>query len=368
MRKETSVFLYFPDNKGWSHQILRLIGEAHYGGGDFGEIHRAASGMSSGNHEDWHREWKNIAEYVERLAGQASMAGRKVTAMQAYFRAFNYFRMADFYLDRDDPREIPTYLKSVECFRRAAELSHGRVQPVEIPYEATMLTGYFVRAGAEDSRGPCLIYFGGADALCEEMYFAGAKEATARGISCLLLDGPGQGGSLRLRRIFSRPDYEKSVSAAIDFLEKRGGVDSKRIAVMGRSMGGYYAPRAAAFEDRLRACVSYDSCYSVLDDIFDYFPPIRRAIIWLTGSSDEADARGKLKAFTLKGVVEKIKCPLLIVHGEDDYVASPKAARKIYEEARCTKELKIWKAGHGIAAYRAEALAYVADWLADILA
>jgi dipeptidyl aminopeptidase/acylaminoacyl peptidase len=370
-----SVFMYFPENRGWSHQMTRVIGESQNGGGDFGEISRAASKMKPGEPESWFSEWNSLADYVEQLGKSAEAEELLQTSMASYFRASNYYRMADFYLDRDDPRELPTYRKHVILFQKAAALHKPKIEEVSIPFEGKQLHGYFAQA-VEDEKGlnrkhPCLIVFGGADATCEEAYFSSAADAVARGMHVLVMDGPGQGYTLRFEKLYARFDYEKAVAAAIDYLASHmaGLVDQTRIGIMGRSMGGYYSSRAAAMEKRIKAAVIFDAIFNVVEDVYDFFTPVRRSINWDVGARSEKEAREKLAKFNLAGVAEKIECPILIVHGSEDYVSSPKAADKLYNSIRSKdKTLKWYKAGHGVSAYRAEANGFVFDWLSKKLA
>ncbi|MCL4519402.1 MAG: alpha/beta hydrolase [Thaumarchaeota archaeon] len=362
-----SVFMYFPSNRGWSHQLIRIIGESSNGGGDFGEINRAASKMIVGDSESWFKEWNAIAEYVENLAKSAEKRGFKESAKQAYFRASNYYRMADFYLGRNDQREKVTYRKHVHNFEKAASLNGG-ITPVSIPFEGKKLHAYFV--SKQSKKLPCVVIFGGADATCEEVYFNSAIDCIKRGMHALIIDGPGQGYTLRFEKLYARPDYEKVVAAAINFLTKNYSklVDSKRIGIMGRSMGGYYSSRAASKEKRVKAAVVFDAIFNIREDVYDFFPPVRPAINWDLGARDEQEAIQKLKDFDLSGVVENVSCPILIVHGTEDYVSSPKAAEKLYKSVGWKdKTLKLYKAGHGAAAYRAESTSYVFDWLSKKL-
>jgi dipeptidyl aminopeptidase/acylaminoacyl peptidase len=365
--------MYFPTNRGWSHQLIRLIGEAHNGGGDFGEINRAASKMNVGDLESWYSEWKAMGEHVEKLANEAASQGFKVTARQAYFRASNYYRMADFYLDRDDSRELPTYEKHVSLFKKAADLSVPKIESVSIPFEGKFLHAYFIAStyARKEAKSPTLIVFGGADATCEEVYFNTAVESLNRGFHVLIVDGPGQGYTLRFEKLYARFDYEKTVGAAIDFLLKKKSklVNPKKIGIIGRSMGGYYASRSAAMEKRIKAAVIFDAIFDIAADVYDFFPNVRRAIDWDLGAKNEEDARTKFAKFNLTGVAEKIQCPTLIIHGSEDYVSSPRAAEKLYAAIKTKDKLLKWyKAGHGVSAYRAEAMGFVLDWLKEKLA
>lgn len=360
--------MYFPENHGWSHQLGRVIGEAQNGGGDFGEINRAASRIKVGDLESWFSEWKSLAEYVENIANSAESAGERETASRSYFRASNYYRMADFYLDRDDPRELPTYGKHVSLFQKATEFRVPKVETVSIPFEGKELHGYFIRSAnaKKESKQPCVIIFGGADSTCEEAYFSSAVDALARGLSVLLIDGPGQGYTLRFQKLYARFDYEKTVEVALDYLvsNRSNVVDPNKIGILGRSLGGYYASRSAAMEKRVKAAVVFDAIFNVIEDVYDFFPPVRRTLNWDVGARSDEEAMQKLAKFDLAGVAQKIACPILIVHGSEDYVSSPKAAEKLYNSiGPGDKTLKWYKAGHGASAYRAESTAFVFDWL-----
>ena len=138
------------------------------------------------------------------------------------------------------------------------------VESVQIPYEdGAHLYAYFVRAPYEIEKQPMLISFGGLDSFKEELFFMVERAARQRGISCLLVDGPGQGGTLRREKIHSRYDYEVPVGYCIDYLETRDDVDLSRIAVSGSSLGGYYAARAGSFEHRLAAVISHGAIWNI---------------------------------------------------------------------------------------------------------
>lgn len=337
---------YFFENPSWEHQVRRLMAEVPDGGGEFYEIHNVVEGLRNGNSEDWYGHWRQLSEQTEAKAKDAAAQGNSLMSKALFLRACNYYRMADFYLEHNDPHEIPTYSRIVSCFQAATDHSAPRVELVEVAYEGSKLTGYLVLPRPEVPRPlPVALFLGGADAVKEESYFRGALQAVERGMACLLLDGPGQGDALRLRELFAVPDYERPIGAAIDFLQRRNGIDGERVGLVCASLGGYYAMRAAAYDDRVKACVSWAAVYDVLQDVYDFFPPIQGRLRWVVGARDDAEARTKLKAFNLTSVVEKIKCPLLIVHGEEDYICSIEAAYRAYREARCEKELVVFKKG-----------------------
>src|SRR5690606_5523733 len=197
-------------------------------------------------------------------------------------------------------------------------------EQVQIPYEdGQVLYGHFIQSPVADNAGhgsPVLIAFGGLDSFKEELYFMVGRGALERGISCLLVDGPGQGATLRKHGIHNRYDYEVPVGACIDYLEARGDIDTSRIAVSGSSLGGYYAARAAAFEPRLAAVVSHGAVWAVNESWgeADETHGLAGHIKWVFGAGSMREALEMGKAFTLEGVVDRIRCPYLIVHGGFD--------------------------------------------------
>ncbi len=155
------------------------------------------------------------------------------------------------------PQKLPMYRAMLDCFGRGVRLRGEPIEFVEIPYAGTTLPALFHRApGAV--RSPAMIHFDGFDVTKEWMHLCGiAREFAARGIATLMLDHPGIGAALRLQGMAMNPESERWATAALDWLERRSNVDPRRVGVVAMSLGGYYAPRAAAFEPRLAACVAW---------------------------------------------------------------------------------------------------------------
>ncbi len=363
------MFEFFPGNRSWSFACIRLLAESYYGGGEFSEIHRTVQRIRSGDTESWHAEWHETADRVAARGREHQAGGRFESARAAFFRAANYYRVAEFVLPFTDHRKVPTYRRSADSFHAAVALSPG-IECVEVPYEDTSMPGYFFHApAAAGGKPPVLIFTGGADSTAEEVYFVGGPEAARRGLALLIVDGPGRGGMLRLRHRLAIPDFERPVSAMVDYLESRGDVDAGRIALMGMSMGGYYVTRAAAWEKRVKACVSHFGPYDCYRDIYEFYEPLREQFRWITGSSTKDEVRRRLSRFTLAGSIGKVECPLLILHGEDDIITDPRCARQLHDEARCEKELRYFRSGEPGAIHcaydnHAEVFSFMHDWVA----
>lgn len=360
----------FEDDPSWRHQLIRLLAEVKDGGGDFFEIMEVAMKIRPHNREDWFERWFGVGIRNHRSGLVDDGRGNGSTALGAFLKASNYFRMADFYLKKDDKREIATYRRAVGSFVKAASHFNHGFEEVRIQYGRNRIPGYFL-APKRREKTAAIILMGGADAMKEEYYFRGARQILERGMACLLADGPGQGGMLR-SGVYATHDYEKPVSAMVDYLSEREDVDRRRIGIVASSLGGYFSVRAAAFEKRLAAAVAWSAVYDVLSDVYDYFPPIQERIRWDVGAESEEEAREKLAPFNLRGVVEKVTCPLLVVHGEEDYITSLRGALRVYKEATSPKKLLLFKQGERGATHAQQdnlegAKSAVFDWMLNVL-
>lgn len=371
-RPVATMHTYFPDNEAFSFQITRLVGEAPAGGADWNEMHLALREMEAGDTDSWYEQWLGLADEVVALADEAAEAGHEVTARKARLRAANYYRAAEFYLGSDDERKVPTYDLAAETFRRAAK-SMNNLHRVDIPFENSTLPAYLLTPHGDETDVPVVVYIGGADSIKEELYFLGAKQLAERGVATLFIEGPGQGEPLRYRDMYVRPDFEVATSSCIDFLEANERVDADRLGVMGVSLGGFYGPRSAAFDDRIEALVAYGACHDVARDCFDFFPPIREQLEWITGADSQQEARELLSEFTLDGVLDQVTCPTLVCHGENDGIVDPQSAIKTYEGlSNAPRELKMWAeedggSEHCMVDITVRAVPYMADWLANEL-
>lgn len=364
---DLGAYAYWPENPFWSFQLLRLIEQANVGGSDFSELHSAVKDLPVGDGEAWLQAFTSLASTVEATAEKDAATGHRVSARDGYLRATNYHRSAGFFLSPADPRHGAGVLARRRCFVAAAALSEAEIEAVEIPYGETTLPGYrFGPAGTGENPGPAVITFGGTDAVAEEMYFFIGRSLAERGFTVLAMDGPGQGEALR-RGIYGRPDWEVPVGAAVDFLEAREDVDPERVVLIGQSLGGYYAPRAAAYEQRLRATVVWGAVYDLQECLELHRDQTREHFIEQFKRIFGIDAEGEVelwesvRSYSLDGVAAKIESPILIVHGEDDRLAPVDHARRLCEEvASKEKKLIVYPSGElGCTHCQIDALALV---------
>ena len=336
------MFHYFPDNYMWSYQVVRIMSQAHFGGGEVNEILETASRIKVGDYENFHEEWMKTGNRALVTASKALDRERIETARAAYLRASNYIRTAEFFLQPDDPRLVETYVTGVNAFRKGADMLNNPPKTIQIPFENSFLPGYFFPApGVQE--GPAVIMFGGLDSTAEELYYGQAQLLNERGISLIAVDGPGQGGALRLNHIHSRFDYETAGTAAYEWTAQHLDVDPERIGIMAVSMGGYMAARMAAFEPRFKACAIWGAVYDY-NSVWAKRPdnhPLAKILQHVVGAETMEEARQKLNSFNLRGVAEKISMPTYIIHGEDDRQVSVENAYKTYNDLTCPRWLKI---------------------------
>jgi pimeloyl-ACP methyl ester carboxylesterase len=327
---------HWPEHPWLTYQFRRALGETQEGGGAVSECFLAASRMIPGDKESWHTEWMVVADnnWNRGLAEEKLKHVR--SAMNCFLRAADYYRQAEFHLAPDDTRRLPTFEKMEACSKKFISHLTPKGEAVEIPYEnGATICGYFVPTPHPGRQHPVLICFGGLDSIKDEMWFMQAHGALQRGISVLMVDLPGQGGTLRRHKIPNRVDTEVPVGKCIDWLVKRDDVDARRIACCGSSLGGYYAARAGCYEPRLAAVIAHGAVWAITDlwGNADDSHGLAEHIRWVFGVKSMKEAMVRAKDFTLDGHLDHLKCPMLVLHGGHD-VLTVSQATKVYDYAK----------------------------------
>jgi pimeloyl-ACP methyl ester carboxylesterase len=350
----------------FDYQLVRGMMAGAYGeGGAFGELYSTARRVVDRDVESWTVEWTGTAERVEAIAHGSLSGGHVVSAREAFLRASLYWRTGLFYLESKDPRQLAMYHRHRSCFRQASALFDPPIEPVSIPYEnGKTLPGYFMRASATGGPRPTLMILGGGDTTCEELYdFGGGAAAIRRGYNAFLWEGPGQVGAFALDPSLTyRPDWEVPTRYAVDFVLSRDDVDPKRLALSGHSMGGYFAPRAAAYEKRITAVIANSLAPDLkpvlltmmgldpskpygedMEDKIDLSEPMKKFLT--TNVKERCGFAGKslaalfdnLGGYSLAGLEGKITCPLLSIVGEGEGPLMTGLGHAFYEKLTCPK-------------------------------
>jgi 2,6-dihydroxypseudooxynicotine hydrolase len=314
--------------------------------------------------DEWCAAWSARAAVHEELGRKALAEGFRLSAGEHLTRAALLYHFGKFMFVHDLEQMRRAHRKAVEC--RQLALPHLRPpgERVEIPYEGTRLAGV-LRKPAGATRPPVVVMCVGLDSTKEELDVY-ESVFLARGMATLAFDGPGQGEAEYDLPI--RGDYEVPVKAVFDWLEGRADLDAARAGIWGVSLGGYYAARAAAFEKRIRACISLSGPYSWVETFDGRNELSREAFRVRSHSRTMEEAREKAKTLTLEGVARKITCPIYVVAGELDQLTPPHNARRIAAEVSGPCELLIVPGGNHVANNRRYMFqTQSADWMAQQL-
>jgi pimeloyl-ACP methyl ester carboxylesterase len=387
------VFEYFPTGPyTWNLSVVATLNS----GGLIDEVDRACrpikdaanAGEDAGT-PDFLRAWTALTDQLVEQAEAAEKARHTRTAGQLYFRASNYLAQAERMLAHADPNRVPTYRRLLELAQKAFELHSPRVSRVAIPYEGTTLPAYFSAAPAtDDGPAPVIVLVNGLDSTKEHMYSSHHwAELAARGISCLMLDQPGTGEALRLQGLTARIDTEAWAGAAVDYLLTRDDVDGSRIGIVGWSLGGYYAPRAAAFEKRFALVVAWGANHNwgavqrrrKEREGERPVPHYWEHVLWVWGQDGDEHHLDAFLDFAdgvhLDGVVEQITVPFLIAHGANDRQIPVDYAHRSYEQAVNSpkRELRVFTPEEGATEHIGldhlpHVSTFIADWVADTFA
>ena len=382
------MFEYFPTNYVWNLSLNIALSS----GAQIGEIDQAcrpALEAAKQGDDTGVRVLTDglvkLGDRVVRMAEADLAKGRRLSAGAKFRRASVYYSTAERLYAPLDPDRKSLYLKMLETFMKFVEHSGVLVTRVEIPYAGDTMAALLVKAPgtSASSPAPCMVHFDGFDAYKEMLYLNGMPDAlAARGISTLIVDHPGVGEALRLKGMTVEPKIEKPASAAVDYLESRPEVDRSNIGMIALSMGGYYAPRAAAFEKRFKACVAWGANYDwggvqrarhENTKIGRPVPHFWDHLKWSLGKPTVEEALAFGDQINLRGILHQIECPILISHGENDRQINVKYAQMTYDECINSprRELKIHTkeevaAEHCSVDNGGVAIDYMADWLAEV--
>lgn len=346
-------------------------------GSQIGPIVAVSKRIDEADLDSWYEEWTKAATLSRQRAEDSLNDGNIESAKVAYLQACTFFRTAGSMLLGTplDPRLVRSYADQRDAFQAAAKLMPSPPELVEIPYESTTLPGYFFSAGPEARA--TLILTNGYDGTMEEVYFYSGAEAVRRGYNVLLFDGPGQGNVLLEQRLTLRPDWENVIAPAVDFLLKRTDVDAKRIGLIGLSLGGYLAPRAASFEHRLAACVADCGSNDLQAGAFKLMPgdlsqrllandpeavatvrgmlegmmkhPTKgwslRRMQLVHGIDDPVELLLELGKYSVERCGSQISCPTCVTYAEGDPISA--SAPDLYEHLTCPKQLFFFTAEEG---------------------
>lgn len=322
------------------------------------------------------------AKYREGIAQEAEAAGHTATARRHYYLASLAYAFAQYTIQEDfNAEKLALHNKSQECYAKVIKYGDNPIEKVEIPfvdepaYDAKSFPG-ILHLPPGKGPWPCVIFLPGTDMYKEQIPNPEDNIFLKRGMACLALDGPGQGESL-LRMLKVRVEtwnYERAVSAAIDYLQSRKDIDPNRIATFGCSTGSYWSPRAALWEarhgNRIKAAGGLAAQWEPgFVTEFEYAQPnFKSNYMYMAGEDDEAEFDRKAPLHDLREDIKEIRCPLLIVQGEFDELCTPQQLEAIISKATAPYELRIYEDEfHPLGGVALEAYEGAVDWIRDRL-
>lgn len=380
------MFRFFPTNYVWDLSINLAIEM----GARMGEIQamcapltEAAKQPDAAGTAAFRETWVRMANQLSELAAEDEARGRLISAGDKLNRAATYLITAERLLAHGSEGRLALYQQFLQTFRRGVELTGENCEFVRIPYEGQHLSGLFVRAHGVTGPAPILVQVNGLDSTKEMKYRVGLPAWLAqRGVASLIIDQPGTGEALRLQGLTARYDSEHWASRVVDWLETRSDIDPRRIGLEGVSLGGYYCPRAVAFEPRFACGVVWGANHDWRDvqkkrlaregslPVPHYWEHVR----WVWGAKDQDDFMRIAENVHLDGVLDRIRVPFLVTHGEKDSQIPLHWAHRSYEQLVNSpqRELKVFTDREGGVQHSsfdnsANAGAYIADWVAETL-
>ena len=285
----------------------------------------------------WPTTWSQWAEAAEKRGEDALAAGNTATAATELARASLYFHYGQYLLFDDLALKKRVHDRKRDAFKRAAPLFNVPMERVEIPFDGIKMAAYF-RVPQGVTRPPCVILLGGLDTTKED-YLTVADHCVQRGLATLAFDGPGQGETLFEMRW--RKDFERAVIAVVDYLEGRPEIDKARIGIIGRSMGGCYAPKTAALDRRIKALVAWGAMYH-LRNLAEVPKHTLEGFLFVSNSKTIEEGKEFYASIDLSGFAPKITCPTLVVHGGLDAITPLDNATSLIKDLRCHVETMIW--------------------------
>ena len=384
-------------------------GSRRYGGADYGEVQAIATQVADGDDDSFFDAWHAFAQRRIEEGDRAAAAGHSETASDCYGRAALMLGLAYhvLYGTPVDQRLVDAFHLQMDTFAKALAHAPFPAEQVTVPYEGTTQPAWLLRAPAHpDEVRPTLIVGGGWDSTMVENHFGIGLAALARGYHVLLHDGPGQGRLLIDEGLPLRYDWEKVITPVVDAALAIDVVRPDAIAYEPWSLGGYMAPRVAAFEHRLAAVVAdpgqldVGGKFTAMAGMFgldaaavarlpELSPEDEAAMMkvitadrgmhwkivkrgfWTNGAKDLSSFLAEMGKWKLDpDTVAQIRCPMLVTAAESDMASSN--AKDLYDALPCPKQFVQFTNADGAGDHceiynRSLANRTILDWLDDTL-
>jgi pimeloyl-ACP methyl ester carboxylesterase len=294
-----------------------------------GDVLETVKLIAEGDMQSWYSAWSATSDRVLALAERTQ---DPISKGSAYMRASTYQRTGEFLLPADDPKRPASFEKTGCLFLKGLEALGARYKYLAAPYESGALRALYLPGPAGSETKPLIVIVGGFDSILEELYPVLGRAALDRGYSVLMYEGPGQGEPLRKYGMKFTPEWEKPTAAVLNEFLRTHAKPSK-IVLVGMSMGGYFAPRAAAFEERIDGVVAYDAAFDLQESASRVVTAAKNPLalknpdvswgydnaLWTMGTRGFDDTLKAFEPYTLAPVADRIRQDVLILAGTEDH-------------------------------------------------
>ena len=319
----------FFTNTTFHFETLRNAGYIISNCADLSEMLETVKLITEGDLQGWYAAWSATADRVLALAERTE---DPLSKGGAYMRASTYQRLGEFLLPPDDPKRPASFAKTGRLFFEGLDALGIHYEYSSAPYQNGRLRTLYLPGPAGSENKPLIVLVGGFDSILEELYPVLGKAALDRGYSVLMYEGPGQGEPLRKYGMKFTPEWEKPTAAVLDEFLRTHSRPS-RIVLVGMSMGGYFAPRAAAFEPRIDGVVAFDTCFDFYEPGSQVLAAAKNPIamknpdvswaynnaLWTLGGRNADEAARAGLPYTLAPVADRIRQDVLILAGTEDH-------------------------------------------------
>ena len=380
------MFRYFPTNYVWNLSVDLAIEM----GAKIGEIEEmcaplqeAAKQPDASGTAAFRETWSKMGDKLCALAEEDEGRGRLISAGDKYGRAATYYLTAERLQAHNAAGRLDLYKRLRSFFDRGVRLAHENCERVEIPYGESHLSALYTRAEGVEGRAPILVQLNGLDSTKEMKYRVGLPRWLAqRGVSSLVVDQPGTGEALRLQGLHAVYNSEIWASKIVDWLEKRDDVDPEADRPRGRFAGRLLLPsrrrlraalrlrRRLGGQSRLARRAKEAPRAGGQFPVPHYWDHVR----WVWGAQDMDEFMRIAENVHLDGVLDRIKVPFLVTHGEKNSQIPLQWAHRTFEQLVNSpkRELRIFAEREGGVQHSsfdnsANAGAYIADWVAETL-
>jgi fermentation-respiration switch protein FrsA (DUF1100 family) len=338
-----------------------------------------AAGLRARIHKfnDISREFTRAAVRREREARQYEKDERPVPARESYFLAAHLYAGAQWPIFENTPDNIALNDKKNSCYAKYIQFADHEIRRVEVPFGGSgkTLPGYLHLPPNRSGRVPCVWSISGLDSNKEGGAGIYGDPLRERGIATLALEGPGQ-NECAIREIYLTPtNWQDAGRVVLEWLRSQKEIDPDRIALRGASLGSYLGTQVASIDARLKgAALQAMAVEPTMHTAFETASPsFKLRFLYYTGLETEAELDKFLQSWTLKGVAEKVKCPYLLVGGEDDQLTPVEYGLQLMDLISAPKQMILYEgAVHSVSGSPATTNGpntgtFIAEWFRDRL-